>query len=570
MELFSQIISHGLVTLIAAQMQQASEESNTELSGNRTQYNFNIRGKYMSQSLTEFQERLFRVQQVLSPYNGNPPNLSDEVVNEIVSLISSQEFLHLPLESLFSFLDCICSAYGRTHHSSAIKQASVVSIIFQTHLKDEHISLSRLLKTYDLLYFLYWCAAVSIEQQKSFNTEVVIPFSKFLERNFSSFNMGHRLDVNDRRINLAHGNRPIRLCYMAEFLYKGHGNALLPVVDGFFSSISGFYAKQYELFLYAWRYHEPDIVEKFQSLGVTTRCFDLREYSENELFGLRNSFFSDRIDIVITDMNSSVPHYLYESRVAPIQIFYQLGMPFWKLVNLDAVLQGWHTPPKILGFDPEKCYLLTALLRHDNPTVDPEQVRNERNRFPQSTHTIGFYGRLVKVTGGYLEIIHKILQSRTDTIVVLGGTGDATLIRNFIRENNLEEQLFVIDTFVDGHLWGHFLDIFLDTFPLMGAYSCLEIMNKSKPVVYMKSNEMPNIAKARDPELLAANPQKYIEIVSRLLSNEAKYHRACEKSIELARKLEENNSQLYADRVHLILQEIISGYVASRKEICEA
>jgi hypothetical protein len=415
------------------------------------------------------------------------------------------------------------------------------------------VPLSRLMKTYDFLYFLYWCAAVSIEQQRGFDTGVVIPFSRYLDRAGVSRDIQNPVDVRpDRRRN--EGGK-IRLCYLAEFAYDGKGNALAPVMQNLLESLSKYYPGEYELYLYAWKYKDPEVLERVRSLGVCVRSFDLSEYSETELVRLRRSFAGDHIDVVITDMNSAVPHYLFENRVAPAQIFYQLGMPFWRLRKLDGVFQGWQIAPETLGFRPEQCHFMPApeSMADLNPSVDPARVQAERHRFPRAERIAGFYGRLVKITPEFCNIALRILERHPGTIVALGGTGNAEPILQFVKEHGLEDRMFVINEFVDGHVWGHVLDIFLDTFPLMGGYSCREVMAKGKPVVYMPSTEMPNLQMLRDPGLQAVTSEEYIAHVSRLLGDPDSYRRACSRALELSTPAD---ARMFAGTLHSALRKV--------------
>lgn len=400
--------------------------------------------------------------------------LPDDCATKIVAILSDTNFVRLREEHQFSFLDFVQTAYERTQHPSAHRLAAALQGVFQVHLQSGQVTLSRLLKTYDFLYFLYWSAAVSIEQQRGFDNGVVRPFSRYLRRSPSSRDNGRDIVSHPQ----SQENRQIRLCYMAELVYDDGANALATVMRNLFAGMSKYCGSDYELFLYAWKHKSQELVDSIKALGVKVRSFDLSEYSDKELLDLRQSFACDEIDVVITDMNSAVPHYLFENRVAPVQIFYQLGLPFWRLQNLDGVFQGWQISPERLGFMPERCFTMGApeSLRDSNPSVDPARVQAERHRFPRSESVVGFYGRLVKITAEHCAIARQILERNPSTIVVLGGTGNASSIVRFIEENQLEDRMFVVNEQVDGHVWGHILDVFLDTFPLLGGYSCREVI----------------------------------------------------------------------------------------------
>jgi hypothetical protein len=477
--------------------------------------------------------------------------MTGAVAAELAAIFADDAFLGLPAKHQYSFLDFVHSVYAATFHSSAPTMASAVQKVFQAYLAKGGAPQARLHKTYDFLYYLYWCAATSIEQQREFDSGVVIPFSRYLSRH-------RRPDKAPSGASPARRRGRVRLCYMVEFAYDGEGNALSVVADTALASLSAHYAAEYELFLYAWRYKDPKFVERIKSLGVTVRTFDLTEYSEEELSRLRQSFKEDHIDVVLTDMNSAVPHDLFHGRVAPIQIFYQLGLPFWGARNVDAIFQGWQIAPEGLGFNPGQCHLVHApKSARVTPPVDWSAVRTERHQFPASKFTIGFYGRLVKITRAQCDLIHRILQHRSDTIAVLGGTGDAGPILDFIKEHKLEQRMFVVNRFVDGHVWGRFLDVFLDTFPLTGGYSCREVVAKGKPVVHMLSEEMPNMNDFLDPDLQASNAEEYLAHVARLLDDPAFYRRTCRRALEISGRY--TDTKPFAATFHAALQKVLQN-----------
>jgi hypothetical protein len=475
--------------------------------------------------------------------------MTDDLVAGIVRFLSDDAFLRLPLEQQYLYLEYIHSIYAATSHSSAPTMAAAVQKVFQAHLKGGQTPPARLCKTYDFLYFLYWSAATSIEQQREFDYGVVIPFAQYLSQRGGSAApaSGTRRMSRDGRV---------RLCYMAEFAYDGQGNALSVVADTVLASLREHYSGEYDLFMYAWRHKDPKFVERIEALGVTVRTFDLTEYSEDELARLRQSLKNDEFDVVITDMNSVVPQDLFHERVAPIQIYYQLGMPFWQASNVDAILQAWEISPASLGFEADKCHLVHApKLARVTPAADWAAVKAERHRFPASKYTIGFYGRLVKITPAQCALIHRILERHPDTIAVLGGTGDAVPILDFIKEHQLEERMFVVNRFVDGHVWGRFLDVFLDTAPLTGGYSCREVVSKGKPVVHMLSGDMPNINDFLDPELQASDADEYVAHVSRLLSDSGVYRRACKRALEISRQY--TDTKPFASIFHTAVQKVL-------------
>jgi predicted O-linked N-acetylglucosamine transferase (SPINDLY family) len=186
-----------------------------------------------------------------------------------------------------------------------------------------------------------------------------------------------------------------------------------------------------------------------------------------------------------------------------------------------------------------------------DPPVDAETIRVERRLLPQGRRLIGTYGRLAKITHEYLCVLGTIATDNPDVAIVLSGTGDATRINEFIASEGLSDRFTVVDRYVDGHVWGHLIHVFLDTFPFQGGAECREMLAKGKPVVCMFSSEMPNFAAMRHPHLVARSTGEYAAIVSRLLQDEAYCHRVCQETEAFVRTIPSE-----ADYAHQLDQAI--------------
>ena len=162
------------------------------------------------------------------------------------------------------------------------------------------------------------------------------------------------------------------------------------------------------------------------------------------------------------------------------------------------------------------------------PEVDRCRITTERSRFPQDVRLIGTYGRLAKITPDFLEIVADLLARHPQLMVILGGTGDGTGIREFIRGRGFTGRLELVEGYVDGHVWGHMLEVFLDTVPLAGGIAAREMMAKTRPVVTMRSPDYPEFTEEeRAPMLVVPDALSYIEIVSRLIEDPSFYQVAC-------------------------------------------
>jgi len=128
----------------------------------------------------------------------------------------------------------------------------------------------------------------------------------------------------------------------------------------------------------------------------------------------------------------------------------------------------------------------------------------------------GIYGRLAKITPDFLQVITELLARHPQLVVVFGGTGDAKWISEFIADHGLAGRLVLVNEYVDGHVWGHLLDVFLDTFPGEAGVAAREIMAKGKPIVCIRSAFTEH---ERVPTLIADDPRGYVDLVSRLIED---------------------------------------------------
>lgn len=477
--------------------------------------------------------------------------ITDGIASEIMNVLNDPRFKDLSLGDQFELLDHVEAIYTYTANRTGLTLAPRLCSLFNEYLENTDVDLFRLIRTYNLLFYLYWSSTCTNEDARPFDREVVIPFSRHLIRHCEGESLKKRTKLSS--------DGTINVCYLSMFCYLGDGNALANII---YSCLEGHHAiasGKFNIHLYAWMYYDDEFIEKVESLGVKVTCFELHK-DMNNLAKLRQAFFDDSIDVLITDTNGGVATYLFESRVAPIQVFYDLGMPFWSLKNMDSVISmrgndaDYHA-----GYDYHELPIThidaTIWTRPDQAVVD-----GERSKYPAASHVLGYYGRAAKVNESYLNIIREILRRHDDAIFILGCTGDASLISGFIAQNALEGRLILVNEFVDGHLYSEIFDIFMDTFPLVGGISCREAMAKEKPVVSMVSEEWNKlISVSRDPELVARDADAYTTIVDRLISDESYYREAGQRALQIVEQ------QSRAHELPEAIEEIVSSLVESRR-----
>jgi hypothetical protein len=349
---------------------------------------------------------------------------------------------------------------------------------------------------YDLLYFLYWYVAPTWEAMRAFTD----PMKRFAE----AVRVGTLSDlpaITPRPL----GPEPLRVGYLSQFGRRG--SSTVAWSDAILGGLSRCLPGSYGLVLYAWSEHDDLSMAMLADQGVTVRRFSANSMSER-IAAVAEAIRADEIDILITDMNTALPTMLFELRVAPIQVFFQIQLPFWPIANIDGVLRVEFYDPALDGFERDRCFDLGLQAWNESeyaPPVAPERIAAERARFPAAPQLIGTYVRLAIITPDFLEIITDLLARHPQLVVAIGGNGDGGWIHEFIAASGLAGRLVLIDEFVDGHAWGHMLDIFLDT--SYGATSAgREVMAKGKPVVCLRN---PTTERERVPMLIADDRDVY-------------------------------------------------------------
>jgi hypothetical protein len=294
-------------------------------------------------------------------------------------------------------------------------------------------------------------------------------------------------------------------------------------------------AAGHELHVYGWRFSNDEFRNFIRREGGVFHELG-RETPEQTIFAVEAQAARDKPAVVISDMNNAVPTALFSRRLAPVQIFLQAGMPAWPTQNLDAVFNSFGFDSEIAGWG--KAEMLEFNPPWDLPALDPsvnkEDIAAERANLPQGLRLIGSYGRLAKVTEPYLKAAEQVLIRCEDAAFIIGGTGDKTAIEDFIARSPVGARMQIEARFVPGHVWGHFLDVLLDTWPVTGGESCREMVAKGKPVVTLHSEEMPAIDLQRDGALVMQDWNAYSEVTVRLLQDPSTYSAACQRARELA------------------------------------
>ena len=134
---------------------------------------------------------------------------------------------------------------------------------------------------------------------------------------------------------------------------------------------------------------------------------------------------------------------------------------------------------------------------------------------------IGSFGRMGKLSQPFLNFLKIILSKEMSVKVLLAGPGDNSFVLSELQEFVAQNRALILPT-VDVNIIGHCLDIGLDTFPLHGGYSALELMAKNIPVLSLKDGDFGWVERVRLPEAVMPTVTELAGLISDLIHGPSK------------------------------------------------
>jgi glycosyltransferase involved in cell wall biosynthesis len=368
-----------------------------------------------------------------------------------------------------------------------------------------------LVQIYDCAYGMYWVGAASLVEMAGFDTDVVKPFAEHLRSRLASIGTRPR---RQRRPG------PLRVAYLCHYAHLTPGNAVSPIVASLARLHSRLAASRHRVFVFCPMHFQAGFKQAFAGSEVAVRHFP--EGHTPSVDEVRSLLAEEDPDVVITDIGSGVATCLFEERAGRLQLWLEMGYPYWSVGNLDWVFLGHKVWRPDFGVPSGRWS--TIVYRHAMDTIvhaqDPAELAAARARIPAGAPVLGWFGRFPKATLEYLRAVEEILRRCPDVWFVLGGVGDPGLIRGFIARSGFGERFVFIERFVSVRTYAGFLTAFVDTFPFSGGNVCRELALFGVPVVSLVTHDYPVMIKAaRDPELVADSVEQFVELARRLVAD---------------------------------------------------
>lgn len=260
------------------------------------------------------------------------------------------------------------------------------------------------------------------------------------------------------------------------------------------------FKQKYEIRLYIMSILEKSqddlyIKQSYEKLGV--KIIDVVSIHNQKLYynshldkalSIREKIIQDNVDILISPNNGyGISDFILSNRSALKQIFWSHGNFVYDIPQIDKKIT--HISGNSPSITHEGFEFIGVSVNMDkafyNPSLNPEVIQKYRKIYPSDKIILGVIGRLTKIDSlCYLETIIKILQTNPKTIFMACGNGNVYEIKqkiDSIDKNMLDR--FIFPGYVDSAIYGHIIDIWLDSFPMEQGESKIEFNAKGKPII---------------------------------------------------------------------------------------
>ena len=367
---------------------------------------------------------------------------------------------------------------------------------------------------YDMFKHLFFMAGKDFVEYRPFDEGVVKPYSVWLRTLAGPAANGStrgRLD-RGRRLRIGY------LCNYAVMMAPGR-----PAAPLFISMILDHQAHvEHDCIVYAVGACDPAWRDVLKDRGIAVVSLTSPDYpagGDRDFLRALAVVRNDALDVLLTDDNMAMPAYLFAHRVAPVQTYVAMGMPFWGLADLDYIIIGSNSLDASPDLPAER--KISGRYGYDpmllDKAGDPKAIVAARQDIP-STHRIGgTFTRFVRITPEFLGVLGRILDANPNFTMIIAGNGDPGRIGEFIAQCPHSDRVRFFDHDVDIFIYGRIIDFLIDT-PIRSGNICREMLYFGKPVVSLHNAAFAQyLAELRDHELVAADLDDYVRIASRLI-----------------------------------------------------
>ncbi|STP11951.1 Uncharacterised protein [Helicobacter mustelae] len=371
-----------------------------------------------------------------------------------------------------------------------------------------------------LQFFIYHICGNNYSSQaqwREFNQEITLPATKVYSDFAKQFALPSPTAQNSGVIGILRDRLVENSPYKVEYSFL---KTLLS--DKKFQS-------RYKIKLYLMSFleksdNDKDILQSYRDLGI--EVVDILKEQNQALYYnshlskallLRQKMLEDQVEVLISPNNGyGISDFLLAARVCHKQIFWSHGNFVYDHAYLDGrVTHICGGQPKILH---EGYEFVGIPVKMDNafynPCIPEHLVRQARVPYPLDAKILGNMGRLVKIDSlPFLQTVIEILRANKSCIFLACGAGNVEEIQQKITQIDKDMlSRFYFPGFVDSRIFGHVIDLWLDSFPMQQGESRAEYAAKGKPTLIL-TQESKQQRKGRLHAFFAQHRELFVQVL---------------------------------------------------------
>ncbi|MBN1839391.1 MAG: hypothetical protein JW802_05040 [Campylobacterales bacterium] len=195
---------------------------------------------------------------------------------------------------------------------------------------------------------------------------------------------------------------------------------------------------------------------------------------------IREWFLEQHIDIMVGCVNGyDMMNFLFVSRCAPKQIYWSHGDFHYDVAGIDKRISHFSRQSSFAY----ETFDVSILEEFHKPEEEKHKALalEIRKRWSEEMVILGSIGRLVKMDNDdYMQTLSTIMRSNPNTIYLACGTGNEESLKQKIVKYAIPQDRFFFEGFVNPHVYGYVIDIYLNTFPEPSGESVNEFASKGE------------------------------------------------------------------------------------------
>ncbi|WP_035587189.1 glycosyltransferase family protein [Hippea jasoniae] len=430
-------------------------------------------------------------------------------------IVTNRQLFKVLFETNSEYIDVLGKFfYGNTYKNATTYKKKEFLIKF-FHVRLEYIDkefamfypiLKKLLyseiksKNDEMVFFLYAPLTISFihenktsNERKRFNREIDSKISKFIKNTMIK-------KYNIKPVQDGYSNKKKKVGFLIDRAVLHSPNN---VAKELFKVLGSLKDENYEFYILNIEFcdlgpglkKDEDILKstglKYINFHKELNCINSAYYNQvQKALKIRDFIINEKFDILIANgiLHPTV-HFLFITRTAPRQIYWSHGNCAIDFEGIDERIS--HFSQECKDYE----WKIFSIPFSKEELVGSEEEKKEGlklkkqllEKYGQDTVILGTIGRLVKIDNDeYIKTVAEIMKENSNTIYLACGSGNNEGIKEKIKKYGIPEDRFIFTGFINKHVYGWVIDVYLAPFYFAAGQALQEFLAKGGLAVQLE------------------------------------------------------------------------------------